>query len=144
MADDEAETMEVNAEVEEAPEAELSVMDALKEVLKKALAHDGLRRGIHECAKALDRRAARLCCLASDCDNSQYTELVQALCEESGVHLIMVDEGTQLGEMVGLAKLNADGTARKRVKCSCAVITDFGEETRSLNIVLNFLKTRNE
>lgn len=47
MADDN-ETMDVAEEVVEAPASEMSVIDALKQVLKKALVFDGLRRGIHE------------------------------------------------------------------------------------------------
>lgn len=35
-------------EVEVAAPAELSTVDALKEVIKKASAYDGLRRGLHE------------------------------------------------------------------------------------------------
>ena len=59
------------------PAAQMDVMTALKEVLKKALVHDGLKRGLHEAAKALDRRSARLCCLAQNCDLEQYTRLVK-------------------------------------------------------------------
>lgn len=35
-------------EVEAAPAAEMTVVEGLKEVLKKALVFDGLRRGLHE------------------------------------------------------------------------------------------------
>ncbi|KAL6049837.1 hypothetical protein STEG23_009940, partial [Scotinomys teguina] len=41
---------------------------ALQEVLKTALIHDGLARGIREAAKALDKLQAHLCVLASNCD----------------------------------------------------------------------------
>lgn len=33
----------------------MTVEDALRDVLKRALVHDGLARGLRECAKALDR-----------------------------------------------------------------------------------------
>jgi len=119
----------------------MSVIDALKMVLKTSLIHDGLRRGLHECAKALDRQQARLCILAKDCQNEEYQKLVQALCAEGSVHLIMADEGKELGEWVGLAKLNEDGTVRKAVRCSVAVITDFGEDSAALNVVLSYVKS---
>ncbi|RLN53080.1 hypothetical protein BBJ29_002056 [Phytophthora kernoviae] len=113
---------EVVAEVE-VPK-ELGEMDALKEVLKKALVHDGLKRGLHEAAKALDSRRARLCCLAQDCDEPSYSKL--------------------LGEWCGLCKIDSLGEARKVVSTSCAVITDFGEETHALNVLLDYLKRQGE
>ncbi len=88
----------------------------------------------------MDSGAARLCILSNDCDNAEYKKLVQALCAESGVHLIMADHGSEISEWVGLAKLNADGTVRKAVRCSVAVVTDFGEETAALDVVLKYVK----
>lgn len=94
------------------------------------------------CAKALDRGSARLCILARDCDNDEYTRLVQALCAENNVPLVMADEGKELGAWVGLAKLAEDLTVRKSVRCSVAVVTDFGEETPALTVVLNYIKSQ--
>ena len=141
MADDEP--MEVvEEEVVASEESEMNVIDALKLVLKKSLIFDGLRRGLHECVKSLDRGSARLCILAKDCDNDEYVSLVRALCVEGSVHLIEADSGTELGEWVGLAKLNDDGTVRKAVRCSVAVVTDYGENTDALSVVLNYVKSQ--
>lgn len=93
-------------------------------------------------AKALDQKTAKLCCLATDCDNAEYTKLVRAFCEESGVHLIMVDTGKQLGEYAGLCKINDKGEATKVVRCSCAVVTEFGEESQAFSVLMEFLKNQ--
>jgi len=140
MADDEpvGATEEVEEVVEE--EVQMSVLDALKEVLKKALIHDGLKKGLHECAKALDRRSARLCCLAKDCENEEYKKLIRALCTEGEVSVIMVDSGKDLGAWCGLAKLDEEGSVKKAVRTSCAVITEFGEETKALTVLLDYLQ----
>jgi len=137
---EEAEVMEVQEEQVE--ESGGNVIDSLKEVLKKALIYDGLRRGIHECVKALDSGKARLCILSSNCENKEYMKLIQALCNETGVHLIMADSGKEIGEWVGLAKFAKDGTLKKAVRCSVAVVTDFGEESPALNTVLNYVKSK--
>jgi small subunit ribosomal protein S12e len=57
MSDEEQVILE-NQEVEvaaEAPAGQMSVEDALQEVLRRALVHDGLARGLKEAVKALDR-----------------------------------------------------------------------------------------
>ena len=43
-----------------------------------------------------------------------------------------------------LAKLAEDATVRKAVRCSVAVVTDFGEETPALNVVLNYVKSQQQ
>lgn len=144
MSDDHVEEVaaeEVEVEEEEAP---MSVLDALKEVLKKALIHDGLRKGLHECAKALDRRSARLCCLSKNCENEEYKKLIRALCAEGEVPIIMVDDGKDLGAMCGLAKLDDDGSIKKAVRTSCCVVTEFGEESRALAVLKDYLENQTE
>merc|ERR1711871_1789972 len=84
----------------------MDLMDALKECLKKALIHDGVARGLHECAKALDKRQAHLCVLASNCNEPAYSKLVEALCQEHGINLLKVPDSKQLGEWVGLCKID--------------------------------------
>uniref|UniRef100_A0A4W2CRR0 40S ribosomal protein S12 n=1 Tax=Bos indicus x Bos taurus TaxID=30522 RepID=A0A4W2CRR0_BOBOX len=105
----------------------MDVNTALQEVLKTALIHDGLARGIREAAKALDkkhrkRRQAHLCVLASNCDEPMYVKLVEALCAEHQINLIKVDDNKKLGEWVGLCKIDREGKPRKVVGCSCVVV----------------------
>ena len=107
----------------------------MHKALQPARYHKGLCRGLHETVKALDKRVAHLCVLAEDCNEPAYTKLIEALCAEKGVDLMKVSDGKQLGEWVGLAKVDKEGTARKVVGCSCAVVTDFGEESEALNIL---------
>lgn len=49
------EEAEVKPAAAPAPDEPMDVNTALQMVLKKALAHDGLARGLHETARALDR-----------------------------------------------------------------------------------------
>ncbi|KAB0804636.1 hypothetical protein PPYR_01606 [Photinus pyralis] len=118
----------------------MDVNQALQEVLKIALIHDGVLRGLHEAAKALDKRQAVLCILAENCNEPMFKKLVSALCAEHQIPLIKVDNNKKLGEWAGLCKIDNTGKARKVVGCSCVVIKDFGEESPALDILQEYLK----
>lgn len=127
---------EVEVAEDAAPSGErMDTMTALQQVLKKALAHDGLSRGLHESAKALEKHSAQLCVLAQDGDQEDYKKLVKALCVEHSVDLIQVPSKVTLGEWAGLCKLDSEGNARKVVGCGCVVVRDYGEESEALNIL---------
>lgn len=85
---DEAAGQEVTAA--EAPKGKMSVEDALQQVLKNALNHDGLARGLRECAKALDKRQAHLCILVETNTEAEYIKLIEALCADHKINLIKV------------------------------------------------------
>merc|ERR1712216_556841 len=108
-----------DGEVEAAPEVEapapsepMDLMSALQMVLKKALAHNQLARG-----------------LPKGCNQNDYKKLVEALAREHNVDIVEVPKNTQLGEWCGLCKIDAEGNPRKVVKCSMAVVKDYGEDS---------------
>ena len=80
----------------------MSILDALRGVLRVSLIHDGLARGLREASKALDRRQAHMCVLNEACEEDAYKKLVIALCSEHKIPLIKVPDGKQLGEWAGL------------------------------------------
>lgn len=150
------------AEVEvsgEAPKGKMSVEEALQvcslplsiytyrpsslqQVLKNALVHDGLARGLRECAKALDKRQAHLCVLVETCTEAEYIKLIEALCAEHKINLIKVGDGKVLGTWAGLCKIDKEGNPRKVVGCSCVVVKDYGVESEGLHVLLDYFKNR--
>lgn len=68
-------------------------------VLKNALVHDGLARGLRECAKALDKRQAHLCVLVETCSEAEYIKLIEALCADHKINLIKVADPKVLGAL---------------------------------------------
>ncbi|KAF2139599.1 uncharacterized protein K452DRAFT_352414 [Aplosporella prunicola CBS 121167] len=134
----EQQEVEVSAD---ASSGQMSVLDALKGVLKLALIHDGLARGLREASKALDRRQAHMCVLNEACEEEAYKKLVVALCSEHKIPLIKVPDGKQLGEWAGLCQIDREGNARKVVNCSCVVVKDWGEESQERSILLNYFQT---
>lgn len=135
----EEENQVVEEEVKEVVEEPLTVVTALKQVLKNALYCDALARGLNEAVKALDRREAVLCVLAQSCNEPAYTKLVTALCKEHNIPLIQVADGKSLGEWAGLCKYNNQGKAVQVVKCSCVVAKAWGEETAAYSFIQNVI-----
>ncbi|KAK7812556.1 hypothetical protein U0070_014889 [Myodes glareolus] len=120
----------------------MDVNTALQEVLKTALIHDGLACGICEAAKALDKRQAHLCVLASNCDKAMYVKLVEVLCAEHKINLIKIDDNKKLGEWVGLCKTDREGKPRKVVGCSCVVVKDNGKESQAKDVIEEYFKCK--
>ncbi|MCL4163942.1 UNVERIFIED_CONTAM: hypothetical protein GTU68_042794 [Idotea baltica] len=63
---------------------------ALHQVLKNAMAVDGVCKGIRECAKALEKRTAIICIVAQNCDQKAYIVLAEALCREHNIPCLQV------------------------------------------------------
>ncbi|KAG5389315.1 hypothetical protein IGI04_030856 [Brassica rapa subsp. trilocularis] len=90
----------------------------LELTLRKARAHGGVVRGLHESAKLIENRVAQLCVLAEDCNQPDYVKLVKALCADHSINLLTVPSAKTLGECAGLCKIDSEGNARKVVGCS--------------------------
>ena len=125
-----------------APASAMDVNIALREVLKAALACDGLARGLREACKALDKREAHLCILAANCDEPDYMKLVEALCAQHSINIIKVVDNKTLGEWCGLCKIDKDGKARRIVGCSCVAVFNYGKESQAHDVLREYLSAR--
>lgn len=67
---------------------------------------------------------------------AEYLKLIEALCTEHGIQLIKVSDAKVLGQWAGLAKIDREGKPRKVVGCSCVVITNYGEDSAALQVLL--------
>ena len=121
--------------------------------------HDGLARGLRECAKALDKRQAHLCVLVETCTEAEYLKLIEALRAEHKINLIkvrtfndrvrlgltslrQVGDAKVLGTWAGLCKIDREGNPRKVVGCTCVVVKDYGVESEGLHVLLDYFKNR--
>merc|ERR1711955_160793 len=118
------------------------INQAVQEILKIAMCSDGLARGLRESVKALDRRQALLCVLASNCDEQMYVKLIEALCGEHSIDLLKVEDNKKLGEWAGLCKIDTEGQARKVVGCSCVVVKAWGKETQAHDVVKEYFASK--
>jgi len=145
MSDMEGDDVPVTTAEAPAPTAAagpMDIFDALQEIMKLAMTHDGIARGLREAVKALDKRQALLCILASNCDEQTYVKLIEALCAEHAINLIKVDDNKKLGEWAGLCKIDNEGNARKVVGCSCVVVRDWGRETQAHDVLKEYFKSK--
>merc|ERR1712195_174848 len=109
-----------------------TINDALRSVIKKAQANNGLVKGLNEVCKALDKNGQNgtmLVVLAENCDDAKYQKTV-----------LNVETREELGEWLGHCKYDAEGNAVKVKGTSSLAITDYGEETIALAFLLKHLK----
>ena len=143
MSDTEIDNVEVEVAATNAAPGEITIEEAIKGVLRNALVHQGLARGLREAVKALSSGEAQVCILCESVTEASYAKLVEALCNEpeQSIPLIKVADGKQLGEWAGLCQLDRDGTARKVVGCSCVVIKDWGVGSAERQTLLNYFQS---
>lgn len=138
MSDVEQEIVEEVAVEETA--GSISLEDALKTVLKNALIHDGLARGLRESTRALAKGTAEMCVLCDSVTEKNIIKLVEALCNEpeQKIPLIKVSDAEQLGQWAGLCQYDLEGAPRKTVNTSVVVVKNWGVDSEERGVLLDY------
>lgn len=122
--------------------SEMTIFEAIREVLKKASHLNGLFRGVNEVARAIDKGDAKVCFVADNCELADYKNLIKALCAEKEVPLVNVTDRLQLGEWAGMCKIDQGGVARDVVKCSSVAVSSVDEETEAWKVLSNLINKK--
>ena len=72
------------------------------EVVEAATNEGGIRKGINETTKAIERGEAKLVIVAEDVDPAEIVLHIPGLCEEKGIPFMFVAEKKALGKAAGL------------------------------------------
>merc|ERR1711998_103058 len=120
----------------------LNLVTALKTVIKTSMACDGVVKGLNQVGKALDRKDAHLCLLATNCDDPKYKKLITALAKQNKIPLIEVEDRDVLGEWLGQCKYDKEGKARRVKGASSCVIKDYGEQSEALTFLEDYIRTK--
>ena len=131
MADDEP-MEEAPADAPAEGEVEVAEMSVLGRAAGRAQARPDPRRPearLREVAKALDSRTAKLCCLAKDCDNAEYSNLVRRSATRAACRWSWSTRASSSGNGRASARINEEGEATSVELAAC--VTEFGEDTRA-------------
>ena len=138
--------MEVEENIEQQVETnELNKITASEIVLGKALAVNGVIKGIAETIKALESGKVQMVFLAEDCDNDQYKETVIALANQYNVKVIDIPTWIELKDFCKLGmqsstiiKIAEDKGKEPKIKprCSCAAIVEWGDEQEARDYLI--------
>merc|ERR1711937_661188 len=110
---------------------------------KKAMAVDGVVKGLNQVGKSLDKKDAHLVILASNCEDSMYKKLITALAKQNKIPLLEVDSRQELGECLGQCKYDKAGVPRKIKGASSCAIKDYGESSEALTYLEKMIKEKN-
>lgn len=103
-----------------------SMAETIREGFKRIHNMDGLVTGHRQVFKYLERKRAKVCFLASDCEEKAYADIVECLCKEYKVRLCKKFSRKTLGELAGQVRCLADSDKIiKVVPASACVIHNF-------------------
>ena len=116
--------------------------------------HNGVVKGVAETIKALEAGKVKIVFLAGDCDNTQYTETLEAIANQYKVRVVSIPTWIELRDFCKLGMLSTNiikiaeekgKEAKIKPRCSSAAIIVFfinyhlirtGEKIQMLKLTL--------
>lgn len=100
--------------------------EIIRNTFRKIHNMDGLVTGHRQVFKYLEKKRAKVCFLASDCEEKAYADIVECLCKEYKVKICKKFSRKTLGELAGQVRCLADSDKIiKIVPASACIIHNF-------------------
>jgi large subunit ribosomal protein L7Ae len=102
------------------------------QVVEAAQACGGLRKGVNETTKAIERQAAKLVVVAGDVDPEEIVMHIPMICGEKRAPYVFVNEKLALGKSAGLG-VGTSAVAVTKADKSEALLKEVSEKAFALN-----------